>query len=361
MSKSISDIDKNLKIETNIQEKDIVFFDASRPPFDIYGLIKDDASGKSFVRMKKADAEKVNEGVEVLSTNTAGGRLRFKTNSRYVAIKVESEKTGFMPHMTMAGSSGFDMYEKISGEYIYTASFLTDWDLANFAKNGGYENITYFPEKRLRDLTLNFPHYNSVEKLYIGLEKGSVIEHGGEYSRKNPIVFYGSSITQGGCASRPGNAYANIISRRYDTDILNLGFSGSGKGERAIAEYIASLDMSVFVYDYDYNADNAEHLEKTHKPMFDIIRKAHPNTPIIIMSMPKMRLNDEEKRRKAVIKSTYDNAIASGDKNVYFIPGDKIFKIHGGDSCTVDGCHPNDLGFMCMADAVSDVLDKIFN
>lgn len=355
--KKITELDKNLRIETDINEKNIVFLDAAEQPFDMYGLMKD--GERDFVRMPQSIAKTVNEGVENLNLNTAGGRLRFKTDSEYVAIKVVTKTTGLMPHMTLVGSSGFDMYEKTTGEYTYKASFMVNWSIDEFAQRKGYENITHFGERHLRDLTLNFPLYNGVEKLYIGLEKDAVIENGGKYAIKKPIVFYGSSITQGGCASRPGNAYSNIISRRYDADTVNLGFSGSGRGEREIAEYIAGLDMSVFVYDYDHNAPSTEHLEKTHKPMFNIIRKAHPEIPIIIMSRPKLKLSADEVSRKAIIYDTYEAAKNGGDENVYFVPGDEIFKIHGGDGCTVDGCHPNDLGFMCMADALSGVLNVI--
>lgn len=358
MRKLITELDKNLNIETNIQEDNIVFLDASQPPFDVYGLMKDGEN--DFVRMPQSVAKTVNEGVENINFQTAGGRVRFKTDSEYVAIKVVTDGTGFMPHMTLAGSSGFDLYEKADGKYTYKASFLTNWNIDEFAKSKGYENIAHFGERKLRDITLNFPLYNGVKKLYIGLERDAVIENGGEYAVKKPIVFYGSSITQGGCASRPGNAYTNIISRRYDADTVNLGFSGSGRGEREMAEYIAGLDMSVFVYDYDHNAPTAEHLEKTHKPMFDIIRKAHPEIPIIMMSRPKVNLTEDEVRRKAIIDDTYNAARSSGDKNVYFIPGDEIFTMREGDSCTVDGTHPNDLGFMAMADALTCVLDGIF-
>lgn len=357
--KKITDIDKNLKIETSIEEKDVVFFDASEPPFDVYGLMKD--GDRDFVRMPQEIAKTVNEGVESLNFNTAGGRLRFKTNSRYVAIKVITKDVYVLPNMALAGSSGFDLYEKKSDGYAYRASFLSDWDFGNFQSRQGYENITYFADKGMKDLTLNFPLYNGVKKLYIGLEKGSDLESGGKYADKKPIVFYGSSITQGGCASRPGNAYSNMLSRRYDIDTINLGFSGSGRGETEIAEYIAGLDMSVFVYDYDYNAPNAEHLKKTHKPMFDVIRKAHPNVPIIMLSKPQLFLNEEDTERKNIIYATYEEAKKNGDENVYFIPGDEIFKIYGGDSCSVDGVHPNDLGFMCMTDAISHVLDEIFS
>ena len=121
------------------------------------------------------------------------------------------------------------------------------------------------------------------------------------------MVFYGHSITQGACATRPGNAYPSILSRKYGFDFINLGFSGSAKGEDAMAEYIASLDMGAFVYDYDHNAPNAEQLLKTHEKMFKTIRKAHPSMPIVIMSTTTNEpFINEVALRRAVIYKTYD-------------------------------------------------------
>ena len=172
------------------------------------------------------------------------------------------------------------------------------------------------------------------------------------------VVYYGSSITQGGCASRPGNCYSHILSRRFDNDFYNMGFSGNAKGEDAIAKYISDMKMDVFVYDYDYNADNPKHLEITHEKMFKTIRKKHPDIPIIILSAPVACTNEEFKLRQDIIRTTYENALKNGDDNVYFIEGNKIFNILGNDSCTVDKRHPNDLGFMCMAHAVGKIMEK---
>lgn len=125
-----------------------------------------------------------------------------------------------------------------------------------------------------------------------------------KYAVKKPVVYYGSSITQGACASRPGNCYESILSRRLDCDYINLGFSGSAKGEDAIVDYIIGLDMSVFVMDYDYNAPTPEHLEKTHSKMFKAIRAEHPTLPIIIMPRPKFYLNAGQKAMVDIVHNT---------------------------------------------------------
>jgi lysophospholipase L1-like esterase len=175
------------------------------------------------------------------------------------------------------------------------------------------------------------------------------------------VVYYGSSITQGGCASRPGNAYQAIISRETNVDHVNLGFSGSAKGEPAMAEYIKNLPMSVFVMDYDHNCNNAEHLRETHHTFYRIIREANPDLPIVIVGSSAILLKEKEfaARREVVIES-YRQALAEGDKNVYFIDGRELFAGDCWDACTVDGTHPNDFGFFRMAMRIGkDVKDAL--
>jgi lysophospholipase L1-like esterase len=185
-----------------------------------------------------------------------------------------------------------------------------------------------------------------------------MIEAPTPYRITPPIVFYGSSITQGGCASRPGTTYDSMVCRRLDADYVNLGFSGNARGEEAITSYIKNLPMSVFVYDYDHNAPTVEHLAATHEKMFRAIREANPELPILILQRPVYRQNEEEARRLAILTATYENARASGDKNVYLITGEELMALAEDDG-TVDGCHPNDLGFASMAKAVGEILEKV--
>ena len=151
--------------------------------------------------------------------------------------------------------------------------------------------------------------------------------------------------------------YQSIVSRSFDYDYVNLGFSGNAKAEDEIIDYIKNLDMSVFVYDYDHNAPNIEHLKNTHEKMFKAIREKQPLIPIIIMSRPKHFLTEEEKIRRSIIETTYLNAVSSGDKNVYFIDGEALTSMCK-DSGTVDNCHPTDFGFASMAAALTDVMRR---
>ncbi len=342
----IAKIDKNFIIESKINKSDIKFYNPLEEPFKIYGVFYE--NGK-FRRLPEEVAKTVNDGVYGLHAHTAGGRVRFKTDSSYVAINAVMPNIGKMSHFSLIGSAGFDLYEKRDGIEVYVKSFRPAFDFT-----GGFEDVIEFGGSKMREFTINFPTYSEVSELYIGLSNNAAVLPSDPYKCEKPVVFYGSSITQGGCCSRPGNTYEGFVSRRFDIDHINLGFSGSARGEDEIAEYIKALDMSVFVYDYDHNAPTREHLENTHERMYNIIRKANPDLPIIIMTRPTYypyTITED------VIKATYEKAKANGD-NVYYLDGPALMATAQNEG-TVDGCHPNDLGFFSMAKAVGDILEGI--
>ena len=351
--KRVEDIDKNLKVDTELKKEDLVFYDCLDSPFEINGVLLPKADGEPFCRMPGEIAEQVNEGVAHLYKCTAGGRVRFKTDSPYVAIHVEMGNVGKMPHFPFTGSIGLDLYERRDEKEIYVKTFVPPVDIVD-----GYESIVEFEEGRMRELTINMPLYSGVTKLYIGLAKDAKIEKCRAYKHPVPVVYYGSSITQGGCASRPGNSYQSMISRKLDCDYVNLGFSGNAKGEPIMREYLSRLPMSVFVMDYDHNAPTPEHLEQTHQPLFEAVRRANPDLPIILVSMPESSGREIIDRRFRIIQKTYEDALAKGDRHVYLIDGRQM--VAGiEDSWSVDGVHPNDLGFHAMAEAIGAVLAQI--
>ena len=161
-------------------------------------------------------------------------------------------------------------YNPVAGFDLRTAEFKVD--------TNSHGELTYY--------TLNMPHYSEVKKLYIGLEEGSKLGEGKRYCNDKPVVFYGSSITHGIAAGRPGNTYENFISQKYNIYYINLGFGGNAKGEQSMAEYISELDMCMFVCDYDHNTPDAKHLMDTHYPFYETIRKKHPETPYVMISKP---------------------------------------------------------------------------
>ena len=256
--KNIADIDKNLEMKI-INKDDLKTYPVRDKRFTIYGSYAPE-SDTLFRRTPEEVAKNMSTGAHFLHTNTAGIRVRFKTDSQYIALKPTMPSVANMVIMPLSGSTGFDIYA--DGEFIGIVAqqvVYEDNHRATVENLDKYEGIVEFPDRKMREIQINFPLYSDVSDLLIGLQEDAKIEHGAEYKYKKPIVFYGSSITQGAAASRPGNSYEAIISRRLDTDYINLGFSGNARAEDAIAEYISNLDMSIFVYDYDHNAPTVEH------------------------------------------------------------------------------------------------------
>lgn len=345
----ISKVDKNLAVETNIDRPGLCFYDAEESPFRIYGVFKENGL---FRRMTEEDARKVSPAILELHTCAAGGRVRFVTDSPYVALKTEYFANK-MPHFALTGSCGFDLYSEYGCGVRYEGTYVPPYDVVD-----SYENVVDFDHVCKRVVTINFPPYSVVKKVYIGLQQGSILEAAPEYKLTKPVVYYGSSITQGGCASKPGSTYQSILSFRYDWDYINLGFSGSALGEDAMTDYIKGLDMGAFVLDYDYNAPTPEHLQATHSRMYEGIRAVHPDLPIIMMAQPKYYLNEDGQKRLEIIRATYLAAREKGDENVYFLSGQDLMELVG-DNGLVDGCHPTDSGFFSMAKALEKVFDRI--
>jgi len=308
-----------------------------------------------FCRLDILSLEKFNSGLQYLAWLTSGGVIRFASDTDSIALKVKLISKYDMAHMPRTGSAGFDLYigKGKNKKFIKT----TKPDCQQVEYEAVFEGIN--PKKEMQEWTLNMPLYNGVQELEIGILPGSRIEKPTPYAIEKPIVFYGSSITQGGCASRPGNSYTHILCRWLDANMVNLGFSGSAKGETEMARLISKIDMSAFVMDYDHNAPDVKHLQDTHEIFFRIIRENNPDLPVIFVSKPDFDSNVlVNAKRREVIRSTYENAVKSGDKNVYFVDGETLFGKNDRDACTVDGCHPNDLGFMRMAENIYPTLKK---
>lgn len=353
----IGKIDQNLAVAAG-ETDHLRFYNARKAPFGLYGLLSD-PEDSPFCRIPGSVAERVSEGVLSLHRNTAGGRIRFQTDSRWIGIRARMPGKCLMPHMPFTGSSGFDLYEIQSGQYCYKGSFIPPIDRAE-----EFTSVLDLETGGRREIVIHFPLYDDVADLWIGVEKHAQLEAGGSYSQSLPVLFYGSSITQGGCASRPGNAYSNLISQRLNLDHRNLGFSGCARGELEMAEYIARQPMGLFFMDYDHNSP-LEELRRNHEPFFLRIRQENPDLPIVIASrtmIPRTKQMERERdARRDVILTTYSNARKRGDKKVLFVDGMDVYRRAErlgvcADACTVDGIHPSDLGFACMADAFSEAI-----
>ena len=341
----ISLVDANFLKGSALSAEEFEWRNVQSQPFEIRGLAV--AEGERFVRLPVEELPKYSEGVQLLSYHTAGGRVRFRTDSARVAVRVKSLNAGAMSHMPLTGSAGVDIYK--NGAFAASVRPAT-------GDGGWYEGVYTSPGK-MAQYEVNMPLYNGLTAMLIGLTPGAKLLAPEPYRYDKPIVYYGSSITQGGCASRPGNSYQGFLSRWLNADQINLGFSGNGRGEAEMAQYIAGLEMSAFVLDYDHNAPSAEHLERTHEAFFKIIRERHPLLPVVFVSKPDFDLDPVTNApRREIIYRTYENARKNGDKHVYFVDGQTLFGEGDRDACTVDGCHPNDLGFYRMAQAIYPAL-----
>ncbi len=350
----IEKLDKNFGI---IRENN-GFMEYTLPcePFELYGVTYCEEH-KGFVRMDNDVAFSVSDGVAALNWCTAGGRIRFRTNSKKLSIRVTCTEVGCMHHMPLTGSSGFTLVEDRNSKAWLSAILPPQIGVSEYTATAGLSG-------EMTDYTLYFPLYHTVKSLVIGIEKDAQVQVGKPYKDIKPILYYGSSITQGGCASRPDTCYQAMIEKWNNVDFINLGFSGNAKGEVNMAEYLAGIDCSLFVCDYDHNAPNVEHLQETHYRLYKIFREKQPETPILFVSKPDhIRGGDDAVRRLAVIRKTYQRAKKEGDKNVYMINGKTLYGTVDADACAVDGCHPNDLGFYRMAKRIyaeMKKIDKIF-
>ena len=344
------------KIDPNFKSPDADFentltYNALDKPFEIKGVYFD---GEKFARMPKEIAADVNESVAVLYSNTSGGRIRFRTDSTKIILTAILPSICNFAHMPKSGTSCFDLYAENDYRGFFNCDYTLREDGSELYEGSATLNLK---TNEMRNITINFPLYNDVSAVYISLDKGCKAEPPLPEKYETPVVYYGSSITQGGCASHAGNAYPNMISRRLGTNFKNFGFSSGCLAEEKMVEYLSTLDMSVFVYDYDHNSQTYQFLEKTHESGYKKIREGNPTVPIIMITSAD--ISTEREKRINVIRSTYENALKSGDKNVYFIHGDDIYAPVGKEFCTVDKCHPNDLGFFCMANAIENIIKEI--
>ena len=352
----ITDIDKNMLFSSRLDQPDLVWHDPAEEPFAVEGVFPPSEDEPYYHRMPHAVAKTVNEGVENLAKHTAGGRIRFMTDSPYVAIHVEVPSVGSYQNGSPCGTLGFDLLiDGPTGAQRYVNTFVPPND-----KSLVYEVKRDMPYGGLHAATVNMPLYNKVTRVLIGLQRGSTLLPPPTYDNPLPVLFYGSSITQGGCASHPCCAYPAMLARELAFPHINLGFSGSARGEQTMANYIADIPMRIFVMDYDYNARNAEHLAQTHEPFYRTVRAKQPTLPVVFISAPTKHSTPSLDARREVILRTYHNALERGE-NVHFVDGSSFFSDELGEYVTVDNCHPNDLGFYAMARTLKPLLVRLLD
>jgi hypothetical protein len=322
--------------------------------FIINGLPWWEETRPQLIRLPERYRERVRPPVWNLAQSPSGGRIRFATDATTLGIRAHFPDLAHMNNMPRTGRLGIDLW--VNGEYwqpFFPTGNEHDFETICFAGH----------EARRREICLYLGLYGPVRVQAIGVSEGASIEAPAPFARKLPVAYYGSSITQGGCASRAGMSYQAIISRRLNLNFVNLGFSGNGRGEPELAEAMAEIDACCYVLDWCQNCVSLEELEERYDPFIGTIRARRPETPIVCIT-PIFSTNEvmaTEPRNPAmreIIRIAVGTRQAAGDANLHLVEG---FDLLGPDDRDglVDSSHPSDLGFLRMADGLEPVLRRV--
>ncbi len=296
----------------------------------------------------------VRDAVWNLSRHSAGMCVRFRTNATSIRARYELLSPGLaMSHMPATGVSGLDLYAQDDQQrWRWLAVVRPSAQTVRAEIISGIAPGT-------RAYTIYLPLYNGVQTLEIGVPAGAEFEPIAPRSTK-PLVYYGTSIAHGACASRPGMAFPSILGRRLDVPVLNLGFSGNGRMEAEVGALLAELAPCVYCIDCLPNMQGPEVAART-EPLVRQLRRARPETPIVLIEdrtytntpfLPSRR--ERHRASRAALKAAYEKLIADGVQQLSYVAGEDLLGDDG--EAATDGSHPSDLGMMRMADALEPVL-----
>ncbi len=345
----IEKFDPNMAIKDAVVTNGVMWIDGEKLPLE----------GKAFAdttryydRLTEKVTTNVNAGVRGMRSHSAGLQFRFKTSSKKLIFKWLPLNSGLaMHHMPATGMSGIDVYAQgADGVWRYVKTGLI-YD----AVKGGKLEIPWTPGA---PCLVNLPLYNGVKSFTLGIETNATIAalppRASGISR--PVVFYGTSITHGGCASRPGLAFVNIVGRKLDVPVVNLGFSGSGKMELEMSEHLARIDASCYVLDCLWNMRSSGMVKERYEPFIRNLRALRANVPILMAERYEFT-NASPDENDVFIRKLYEKLIAEGWKNLYYLP--KTGMMPADAEGTVDAVHPNDLGMMTLADGFGKALRDV--
>lgn len=336
------------------ESNDITYY--GRAFFRLEGTVIPDALKESpYDRLPLSYKERVRKPVWELSKSAAGMSIRFFSNTSSIRVKWTVLNDFKMNHMAETGIKGVDLYFKNKG----------NWHYLNTGRPEGIKNESTLIENmsgEMCEFKLFLPLYDGIVDLEIGIDSNSIIKKPLKNKRK-PIIFYGTSITQGGCASRPGMAHTNIISRKLNIDCINFGFSGNGRMEQPIAKLISEADPLFYVIECLPNMLSPEQITNRTIPLVNTIRKNNPETPILFIenfiyeaSVLDKKMEESLKELNSALHTEYKKMIKSGFHNIYYVTSENATGTdHEG---TVDGVHFTDLGFIRYADFLIDTFDR---
>jgi len=316
----------------------------------VFGLHWFDEDKPVVRRLPERMKDHVRQAVWDLAQQPAGGRIRFQTDSEHVGIKAKVPDNFVMNHITRIGQSGFDVYA--DGHFM--ASVAPDEHGAISAE------WRVGASKKMRNIEISMPLYKPVTIEVVGIDDGAAIRDPRPYKLPKPIVYYGTSITQGGCASTPGTSYQSFISRWLDLDFVNLGFSGNGFGEPELATAVSEIDACCYVIDFWANV-KAEEYGARLPGFVGPIRENHPKTPVVIVTpfffAQDANGGESHARQRADAEEFVRQHQKQGDKNIYLLDGWKLMSREETFG-QVDGVHPNSLGFYLMAKGFTPFLKR---
>ena len=338
------------------QDSSLQWTPVTSAKIDVAGLPWFQENHGEFWRLPVRSKDSFPKAVWDLALDPTGGRIRFRTDSSTVALRLEWPYPPGMRNMHFFGQSGVDLYVRDS----YWGTAVPDKDAA---PGKVYDHVYFKGQSRaMRDITIYLALYSPVRVLEIGLDKDAALEFATPFTVAKPVVFYGTSITQGGCASRPGMSYQAIVGRRLNLNFVNLGFSGNGKGETAVARAVAEIDAAAFVLDFAQNNPDVDSLAQVYDPFIGILRERHPDTPIVsitpIYAASEVTGNQRNEQMRALIRKVVSRRIAAGDTHLQLVEGTDLLGPSRVDGL-VDGTHPNDLGFQWMAEGLVQRLRKV--
>lgn len=340
---------------SGLSAQNVMYTDAS--VFPVYGKVSDQTNSR-YERLPSKLQGISREPVWYLGQHSAGLYVRFRSNSTSIHAKWESTFNNTMTHMTDTGTKGLDLYTMVDGEWRHVCSAQPQGKTSERTFISNMDPIE-------REYMLYLSLYDGVSSLEIGVDEGASLNQPAvdSPSSKKPIVMYGTSILQGGCANRPGMAHTSMISRHLDVEVINLGFSGNALLDMEIAELMASVeDPGLYVLDYAPNAF-ADMIDENGEKFFRIIRDAHPDVPVIFIEdviFPYTIFDNAILKQVAgkneAQKRLFDKLKKSGEKKIYYISAEGMIGDDG--EATVDGTHFTDLGMMRYVEHVLPTIKK---
>ncbi len=340
-----------------IKTDDLVWHSADSLP--LLGTLAPDAS-KAYSRLPDSLEAKLRPELWALGKNSAGLAIRFRSDASAMGFKWKSLNKFNMNHMTPTGIRGMDLYAlDDDGRTWETVTSVRPLQNSHHTTTMAVTDMTPV----MREYMLYLSLYDGIDSIYIGVDSAATVLSPAVNlpERRKPLVMYGTSILQGGCANRPGMVHTSILGRRLNREVINLGFSGNAKLDTGIAELIAQADPSVIVLDMLPNCKKEE-LEEKLVPFYNIVRKAHPGVPILMVESPLfpiMKWNNETREtiteKNRTLKRIYDTLTPS-DPDLYYFEGERILTNREG---TVDNYHLTDMGFTEFANNLYPVLKEL--